>query len=524
MRILPVTAPVPRAQTTRRSRSWRDALVAASIGALTLGAQARQCDPHWAPGFGPAADGVTLAPGGIQAGVKAALRFNDGSGDALYITGTITAAGGVQLPAPVAKWNGDHWSAVGDALPVAPRGNALCVHDDGAGPRLYAAVDDRVFRLDGATWTQIGDAGGAAGISSVLALVSHDDGSGAGQRLFAGGYFTNIDGVSAAGLAAWDGDQWSALHEPLAGHTFGADTSPRVCALTVFNDGVRSQLIAGGSFTSAGVAAATLIARWDGDHWFALVDPNPLMEFEPNGPNGGAVAAMCVHDDGSGPALFVGGDLRVEDHGEPGVLTCLSVGRWNGQHWATLRGGVQPLSTVDFTGVRALASFDDGSGPALYVGGDGVLRGATSSAAPADFTFATGILRWRDNRWDNADDAATIEGGIGAGSAGSNPRGQVFALAAIPSGPVRGLFAMGDFSAAGAEPSANIALLRGCAIACADINGDGFVDFLDLNAVLGFYGQSAPNGSPAAAADLDADGVVGFTDLNIVLSAYGTAC
>ncbi len=60
-------------------------------------------------------------------------------------------------------------------------------------------------------------------------------------------------------------------------------------------------------------------------------------------------------------------------------------------------------------------------------------------------------------------------------------------------------------------------------VACAgDANGDGVVDFLDLNVVLSQYGQSGAPGSYTG--DLDDDGDVDFEDLNTVLSDYGHAC
>ncbi len=60
-------------------------------------------------------------------------------------------------------------------------------------------------------------------------------------------------------------------------------------------------------------------------------------------------------------------------------------------------------------------------------------------------------------------------------------------------------------------------------VACAgDANGDGVVDFLDLNVVLSQYGQSGAPGSFTG--DLDDDGDVDFEDLNTVLSDYGKAC
>ncbi len=53
-----------------------------------------------------------------------------------------------------------------------------------------------------------------------------------------------------------------------------------------------------------------------------------------------------------------------------------------------------------------------------------------------------------------------------------------------------------------------------------DVDGDGQVNFNDLNAVLGVFnttGQNLPG-------DFDNDGDVDFADLNVVLSAFNTAC
>jgi hypothetical protein len=53
-----------------------------------------------------------------------------------------------------------------------------------------------------------------------------------------------------------------------------------------------------------------------------------------------------------------------------------------------------------------------------------------------------------------------------------------------------------------------------------DTNGDGVVNFTDLNAVLGAFGQSGET----LPADTNGDGVVNFADLNAVLAAFGTDC
>ncbi len=67
-----------------------------------------------------------------------------------------------------------------------------------------------------------------------------------------------------------------------------------------------------------------------------------------------------------------------------------------------------------------------------------------------------------------------------------------------------------------------VALPSPCnSVVCAlDINGDGVVDFIDLNFVLTQYGSSGPNLS----GDINKDGVVNFLDLNMLLAHFGGAC
>jgi hypothetical protein len=60
---------------------------------------------------------------------------------------------------------------------------------------------------------------------------------------------------------------------------------------------------------------------------------------------------------------------------------------------------------------------------------------------------------------------------------------------------------------------------QGCSLT-ADTNGDNVVNFTDLNAVLGAFGQTGP-GNPA---DVNGDEVVNFSDLNAVLGEFGADC
>ncbi len=57
-----------------------------------------------------------------------------------------------------------------------------------------------------------------------------------------------------------------------------------------------------------------------------------------------------------------------------------------------------------------------------------------------------------------------------------------------------------------------------------DANGDGRVDFADLNIVLGAFGSMTGQPAYNAAADFNADGRIDFSDLNVVLSAFGQNC
>ena len=71
----------------------------------------------------------------------------------------------------------------------------------------------------------------------------------------------------------------------------------------------------------------------------------------------GPAYALLVYDDGTGPALHVGGDFY-----DAGTAASLGVARWDGRGWS-------PVGTPSIPQyVHALIGFDDGSGVALYSG------------------------------------------------------------------------------------------------------------------------------------------------------------
>jgi hypothetical protein len=81
------------------------------------------------------------------------------------------------------------------------------------------------------------------------------DGSG---NVYAGGYFTTAGVRAASYIAKWNGISWSAL---------GSGLNSSVSALAVDGSG---NVYAGGGFTTAGVSTANRIAKWNGSSWSAL--------------------------------------------------------------------------------------------------------------------------------------------------------------------------------------------------------------------------------------------------------------
>lgn len=297
--------------------------------------------------------------------------------------------------------------------------------DDGGGPDMYVgglftSIGDQpaanfVARWDGAGWSTLGS--GMDG--SVGTFVVFDDGT--GPALFVGGSFTTAGGVFTPGIAKWDGTTWSAVGGGISGGGF----SDTVSDMIVWNDGSGDKLYVTGDFTDAGGVPVSHFARWDGATWESV---------------GGGLSGnldvgyvLHVHDDGTGPALYVGGDF---DFGGATLLN--RIGRWDGSTWTPLAGGV---SGTTFNFVSALTTYDDGSGPKLYVGGD--------------FEFAGGVLVNHVACWDG-----TSFTSLGSGLS-QHPLPYSNAFAAYDDGTGTGLYVSGLFTQAGSTPANYVAKWQG---------------------------------------------------------------
>lgn len=333
--------------------------------------------------------------------VHALAKFDDGSGEQLYVAGEFVAAGPISA-SRIAKFDGANWSTVGSGVGANKTVDALAVFDDGNGAALYAAgaftsIDGvaakRVAKWDGSGWSALGTGIGIGG-NEVHALAVFDDG--AGDALYAAGAFQVAGGITVNRVAKWDGAAWSAL---------GSGLSTTAYALAVHDDGNGDKLYVAGLFAYAGGMSALRVASWDGSQWAALGSGLNVVSH-----------ALAVFDDGSGPALFAGAN------------------KWDGSTWQSI-GSVPSYDTI-----YALRVHDGGTGPALYAGGDFTQIGGVAAA---------GVARFDGANWT---------------ALGSGVVGEVRALEAFDHGAGPALFAGGQFITAGGHPSVDIAeWSRSCA-------------------------------------------------------------
>lgn len=267
--------------------------------------------------------------------------FDAGSGERAYFGGSTSL---------------DPVSGLWEAVPGIRRGYAH-VHDDGNGRALFVANVEGVVRWNGTDLRSVGEPGPH---ESTSFLTTFDDGT--GPALYACGRFTSIEGVSANRIAKWDGAGWSPLGSGLDDDAF---------SMCVFDDGSGPSLFVVGAFLSAGGTSAPHVAKWDGVSWSPV--GVGLMS------DSGQVSAMAVHDDGTGPALYLAGDFQATASGTP----LPGLAKWDGSSLHDPFAGVPSLQRR----VLGLASF----------------RGSLYASGYAE-THAQGSLhRWNGAAWELVD-------------------------------------------------------------------------------------------------------------------------
>lgn len=238
--------------------------------------------------------------------------------------------GGNFSPANIALWDvtAHTWSSLGAGfansvrvLTSMPNGDVVAGVTSIPGG---SAVTD-VQRFDGTQWSSLGTSiGGSA--SALHALPNGE--------LLVGGDFTSINGVTAAGLARWDGTAWAEFAGGVAG------PFPSVYRFGVMANG---DLIVGGRFTSAGGVTANNIATFDGTAFSPLgsgLENNGVIVSAPN------VTGLITMANGD---LFACGMFQ-----EAGGVPVNSVAMWDGNNWSAMGAGLGGPSI--YYGVAASAT------------------------------------------------------------------------------------------------------------------------------------------------------------------------
>jgi len=338
--------------------------------------------------------------------------------------------------------------------------------DLGDGPSLYAGgrfttvagvAVNCVAQFNGDAWVPLGSgiaAPNAGGVPPVVKVMTvFDDGT--GPALYVGGQFTRAGGVPVRGIARWDGTSWSSVGDAFYPNENADVRSMVACVLPK----IGSVLVVGGS--GLGVQGSNGDAAfWTGQGWSPLFIPlyeveallvhqghlyaggradndsaglYRLVGLTSGGWNwspcpgltlpfpSGRVLALASFDDGTGPALYAGGTFSLTS---PSGSTCTNIAKWTGEDWAPV-GGVGVNGTV-----RDLQVHDGESGPQLLAGGD--------------FTLAGNAVAFRIARWNGA-----VFAGLGGGL---NAR-----VSAIASGPEQSLLVGGSFTSAGEVPASRFA-------------------------------------------------------------------
>ncbi|HEY0136754.1 MAG TPA: hypothetical protein VGB85_21880 [Nannocystis sp.] len=326
----------------------------------------------WVP-QGVAGRGFSGAPRSLAVG---------GPDCAAHVMGGTTHAGALAVDGRVLRDDGDAWTPVGPPVPADMYCWQLAV--DGAGAPVLACDgpqvgDDppagQVLRLVDDAWQQVGDGfaqggagavgfdpagtlwaagGGAEGYVArlvdevfvvsggfngrVSALAFRPTGAGQPVQVVAGGYFTELDGAPAGGVARWTGDAWETLGQGLSGS---------VLAVAYADDG---SIYA--STADDGTPDRKILARWDGDTWSDVATPEP-------GPVPAGYAFYSLIARGK---YVVAAGFAWPGSGQRNVFV------YDGESFTSLRGGVTAIS-VD----------------AAVLAGDGLwFAGTVAEAGPPD--------------------------------------------------------------------------------------------------------------------------------------------
>jgi len=420
-------------------RSWWAVLCLLMTGAL--GAHGQECRPYWA--------GAGTAPPGESVD---AISFDDGSGSAVFATWGIGTK-------RMWRWQDGQWTLAEGGLP-SPWNylGGLRVLDNGTGPQLcvFGGSASQTFWL--ATWD------GSAWSTRWPGIITPNSWPLLSANLGGG---TTIYGVmvqsESPAAARWNGTSWERLGPYFDGSSL---------VLTAFDDGGGAALYAAGSFRFLYGQPVGGFAKWSGSAWVAIGNSTAM-----------DARQFITFDSGSGATLYLFGSVFVPGSQFTGV------NRWDGQVWTSAG------QMAGFTSIADMEVFDDGRGPALFVGG-----GFSSIGGVA----ARNIARFDGQNWE-ALGHGTVNGGVTV-------------LAKLPTARGPSLMALGHFTQAGGGSSPTSALWVGCPNCYADCDLSGRLNVNDFICFMNKYAVRAPE------ANCTVDGVIDVADFVCFMSEFGRGC
>lgn len=398
--------------------------------------------------------------------------------DQLAIAGPVLSAG-TSASWGIAIFDGQTWS------PFVPPAQVIGVFR----PTVVQSVTVNGFeRLVYNQSSSAGQIGYFEGASSFFNLLAGNPGGPNLRELF---YF---DDTMTDGPALYTQDSQS-IRRVVNGQSQTLFSGSELKSAVVGDLGNGPQLFIGARF-----ADGPGVAVWNGLNWDRIGAADQFVSVP---------TALVVHDDGAGPKLY----SSFESIGIFNGRVTPRIARWGGEHWEPLGDGLRSGGSA----LRlALASFDDGTGPALYAAGDFLLAGGVPSR---------GFARWRNGHWEPFLDInqRSFEGQPLAEMSLSVLGDTMYLVGAFADTGLR-LPGGATNTEANVVQAENILAIRACPPACfPDLNQDGNLDAGDIDYIINIAaGGVNPTG---ANSDLNRDGTTDMADVDVLVNVVaGGSC
>lgn len=192
-------------------------------------------------------------------------------GNDLYVITFIYPNGSfTQREYTLQKWDGISWDILWSETLIFPNINGIPVPREiinynnelyGYFMELGTSQQTSIRKFNGTTWDVIGTSDVHSNNEEVQMEVF-------GSNLIITGRFSSMDGVSANGIASWDGSTWSAL---------GSGVNEEIIDIEASGN----NLYALGNFSMAGGIPVEGVAKWDGTSWTATSN-GPIIQNHPS--------------------------------------------------------------------------------------------------------------------------------------------------------------------------------------------------------------------------------------------------